>query len=99
MNRLIRRIIATGTLLMASPLIAQEPTDSAAAGPTLSQLKLDFDGLRASLMKPLVELDTFYRAQLEKLGLDCQNQGKLQQVIAVRSEQARLDGHPVGTKQ
>ncbi|MBL9157466.1 MAG: hypothetical protein JNJ70_08340 [Verrucomicrobiales bacterium] len=63
-----------------------------AAPPTLNDLKLEFDIVRAELLKPVSELDDLYGAQLEKLRLDSQSRGRLEEVLAIRSESARLEG-------
>lgn len=65
---------------------------TAAATPTLNALKLEFDIVRAGLLKPVTELDELYGVQLEKLRLDSQSRGQLEEVVAIRSESARLEG-------
>lgn len=60
--------------------------------PSLNDLKLEFDIVRAELLKPVTELDDLYGAQLEKLRLESQSRGNLEEVVAARSESARLGG-------
>lgn len=95
MKRLLPFLAATAVLLGHVISLAQAPTDPAAAGakaPTLGELTLGFDIDRAELIVPLTELDKLYLAQLEKLGQQSQERGALEELIAVRAEQARIEG-------
>jgi hypothetical protein len=88
MTRLLPCLLFTAALVYASPVIAQV----AAKAPTFSELKLNFDIDRAELIVPLTELDKLYLGQLEKLGQQSQARGALEELIAVRAEQARIEG-------
>jgi hypothetical protein len=83
-------IIALLAVLVPGSAQAQAPP--AQKPPSLKNLKLEFDIVRAELLIPLADLDELYAVQLEKLRLETQNRGQLEQVIAVRAEQARLEG-------
>jgi hypothetical protein len=100
MKRLLLSLATSAALLGLSSLLAQAPTDSAAAAkvPTLGALTLGFDIDRAELLAPLTELDKLYLGQLEKLGQQSQDRGALEEVIAVRAEQARIKGQAAEAK-
>lgn len=95
MKRILPSLAATLVLLGHVFSLAQAPTDPAVAGakvPTLGELTLGFDIDRAELIAPLTELDKLYLGQLEKLGQQSQERGALEELIAVRAEQARIEG-------
>ncbi len=93
---LFRTFLTLGTLLSFQELTAQSPlsadTSREQQSPSLNVLRLDFHIERAELAKPLKELNKLYQAQLEKLRLQSQERGALEQLIAVRAEQARVEG-------
>jgi multidrug efflux pump subunit AcrA (membrane-fusion protein) len=99
MKRLLLSLATSAALLGQSSLFAQAPTDAAAAkAPTLGELTLGFDIDRVELLAPLTELDKLYLGQLEKLGQQSQDRGALEEVIAVRAEQARIKGQAAEAK-
>lgn len=81
-------------LILGAPASGQDSPKA----PDLNDLKLEFDIVRAELQKPVTELDDLYGAQLEKLRLDFQSRGKLEEVIAIRSETIRLETGAVDPK-
>ncbi len=83
-----------GLLLVIGLLVsgAADAQDAPAPASPLNRLKLEFDIDRAELTKPLKELDGLYREQLERLRLDAQSRGRLEEVIAVQAELAALEG-------
>lgn len=99
MKRLLPTLAVIAVLLGHETSFTQAPTDAAAAkAPTLGELTLGFDIDRAELLVPLTELDKLYLGQLEKLGQQSQDRGALEEVIAVRAEQARIEGKAAGAK-
>lgn len=78
--------------ILCSIAVLPAPAQTTAASPDLNDLKLEFDIVRAELRKPVSELDDLYGAQLEKLRLDSQSRGQLEEVVAIRSESALLEG-------
>jgi len=87
MQRLLP-ILLSAQLAYGAPLLAEV----AAKVPTFNELKLGFDIDRAELATPLKELDKLYLGQLEKLGEESQARGALEELIAVRAEQGRIEG-------
>jgi len=88
MKRFLQCLLAAAALAYAAPATGQV----AAKAPTLGELKLNFDIDRAELIVPITELDKLYLGQLEKLGQQSQARGALEELIAVRAEQARIEG-------
>lgn len=80
------------TAILCALSVIPAPAQTTTAPPTLNALKLEFDIVRAELLKPVSQLDDLYGAQLEKLRLDSQSRGQLEEVVAIRSESARLQG-------
>ncbi len=96
MKSLLPIWIAVVSLLVSGTSDAQSPVSERSS--SLNVLKLEFDIDRVELMKPLKELDGLYREQLDKLRLDAQSRGNLDQVIAVRAELAALEGSVLDEK-
>lgn len=94
MKHLLPSLLLIATVLAIGPVDAQTTAPGATVDRprSLNGLKLDFDIERVEQMKPLAALDGLYREQLEKLRLDAQSRGSLEQVIAVQAELAALEG-------
>jgi len=99
MKRLLLSLATSAALLGQVSLFGQAPSAPAPEkAPTLGELTLGFDIDRAELITPLTELDKLYLGQLEKLGQQSQDRGALEEVIAVRAEQARIGSRESGEK-
>lgn len=84
MKRLLPSLFLTLSLTHAQDL----PPDA-----TLATLVAEFDEIRAEVMTPVTELQNLYAGNLEKLKAEVTQAGKLDQVLAVKTE---LDGFRSG---